>query len=371
MKTNFRIFRNIFLTAVFSASGLLLNFADAQNMVAKLTDAEIRTILPILKNEVTGLDNLVKGMETDRNLNYQLFRDIQSGKTDPLDWLKKHSKHILVPPEAKYEPACSRAVSLGPAQLSSTQELEEVKPGAVPTAIFTFGKDLSWVNKQLLGENITMESYERFLQNVYDADDKGYEEIKSILSRTIAFYTKNGFQASYESSFDGPSSTTAIFYHPEDEGYVSGNVYHIDFKLFQPDYLEIGKMCHQHPAGPSIEIRAEPKLLEKLFSSSGDNNVTDANTKNSLKKAGISEDRYAMVKISLLNARTDSENPDAIEVPSFDFTPTTAEEKEMAKAFAALKEDALARKSNVTIYNKFKAELDPILDILQLQMYLP
>jgi len=340
-------------------------------MVAKLTDAEIRTILPILKNEAAGTKSLVNGMETERNLNYKLFLDIQSGRTDPLDWLKQHSKHILVPPEAKYEHACSRAVSLGPAQISSSQELAEVKPGAVPTAIFTFGKDLTWVNKQLLGENITQESYERFLQNVYRIDDKGYAEIKAILNRTITFYSKNGFQASYESTADGPSGTTAIFYHPEDEGYISGKVYHIDFKLFQPDYLEIDKMCHQHPAGPSIEIRAEPKLLEKLFSTPVDNNSTDVNTKNSLNKAGISEDRYAMVKTSLMMARVDSENPDGIEVPSFDFTPTTDEEKEMAKTFAALKEDALARKSNVLIYNKFKAELDPILDSFPQGIYHP
>jgi len=63
-----------------------------------------------------------------------------------------------------------------------------------------------------------------------------------------------------------------------------------------------------------------------------------------------------------MKARADSEYPDGIEVPEINFTPTTAEEKENAKIIAAIKEDALARKSNVAFYLKHKAELEPVVE---------
>jgi len=360
----------MFVAVLILVSPLLQVQVQAQEMmVAKLSDSELSAVLPILKAEVTGYAKLTNAVASEQDRRYQLFLDIKSGKTDPLDWLKQHSKHILVPPEAKYEPACSRAVSLGISLLLGEQELVELKSGAVPTAVFTLGKEISSVNKQLLGENITQESYERFMQNLYNIDAQSYVDIKSILDRTIGFYTKNGFYASYETTEDGPSRTTAIFYHPEDEGYVSGNIFHLDVKLFDPNYPETAKQCRQHPLGPSIEIRAEYKLLDKIFSSPDYGKTTDENTRNSLRKAGITEDRYALIKASLVRARTDSENPDAIEVPDFDFVATTEEEKEIAKTIAQMKADALARKNNITIYNKFKAELDPILDILQQYMY--
>jgi hypothetical protein len=272
----------------------------------------------------------------------------------------------MVPPEAKYEPACSRAVSLGGfiplGGTNDDQRPEELPQGTVPTAIFTLGKEIRSVNKQILGETITQESFERFWESTNILNDQDYADIKIILDRAIGFYKKNGFISNYVTLEDGPSSTEARFCHPEDEGYISGNIYHLDLMLYNPNHPENVKQCRQHPVGPTIEIKAEYKLIDKLFSSPDFSKSSDENTKNSLRKAGITEDRYALVKGSLKQARTDSENPDAIEIPDFEFVPTTQEEKETAKIIAQLKADALARKSNALIYLKFKAELDPILD---------
>ena len=329
-------------------------------MVAKLTESELSAVLPILKAEVAGTTKAIDAFASEMDRKRQLYIDIKSGKTDPLDWLKQHSKHILVPPEAKYETACSRAVSLG--GIIYDQGPDETPLGVLPTAIFTLGKEIRSVNKQILGETITQESFERFWANTNNLNDKDYADIKTILDRAIGFYKKNGFVSNYVTLEDGPSSTEAMFYHPEEEGYISGNIYHVDLALYNPNYPENVKQCRQHPVGPTIEIKAEYKLIDKLFSSPDFATSTDENTKNSLRKAGITEDRYALIKGSLKQARTDSENPDAIEVPDFDFTPTTAEEKETAKIIAQMKADALARRSNVPLYIKFKTELDPILD---------
>jgi len=335
-------------------------------MAAKLTESELTAVLPILKAEIEGITKASDAYTSEVDRKRQLYLDIKSGKTDPLDWLKQHSKHILVPPEAKYEPACSRAVSLGGfTPLGGTdddQRTEEVPQGTQPTAIFTLGKEIRSVNKQILGETITQESFERFWGSTNILNDQDYADIKTILDRVIGFYKKNGFISNYVTLEDGPSSTEARFYHPEDEEYISGNIDHLDLMFYNPNRPENVKQCRQLPAGPRIEIKAEYKLIDKLFSSPDLSKSRDENTKNSLRKAGITEDRYALIQSSLCQARTDSENPDAIEVPEFDFVPTTEEEKATAKIFAQLKADALARKSNIPIYLKFKAELDPILD---------
>jgi hypothetical protein len=325
--------------------------------------------LPILKAEASSITESVDAYAAQTEGGNQLFLDIKSGKTDPLDWLKQHAKHIIVPPEAKYEPACSRAVSLGGIiALGGTKDDESqegLPQGTLPTAIFTLGKEIRSVNKQILGETITQESFTRFWESTNILNDQDYAYIKIILDRTIGFYKKNGFISNYVTLEDGPSSTKAGFYHPEDEGYISGNIYHLDLKFYNPNYPENVKQCRQHLVGPTIEIKAEYKLIDKVFSSPDQGKSTDENTKNGLRKAGITEDRYALIIVSLIQARTDSENPDAIEVPDFDFVPTTPEEKETVKIIEQLKADALARKSNVPIYNKFKAELDPVLDKIQ------
>jgi len=360
-------FYSIFLI-FFGAS--IVPVISQEIMVAKLTESELKIVLPIIKEEVTGYGKQVKDYASERDSRYQLLLDIKSGKIDPLEWLKQHSRHILVPPDAKYEPACSKAASLGIFAILSESELAESKPGVTPTAIFTLGKEIRSIDKKVLGQNITMESHEKFFKQVLSISEQDYAEIKSIIDRVISFYSKNGFYARYGTLEDGESRTTAIFYHPDDEGYISGTIYHLDSKLYDPNYSEATIQCWlQHPAGPSIEIKAEDKLLDKVFSTSGSGENINENVIRSLQKAGISRERYDLIKLSLIRARADSENPDAIEVPEIDFVPTTDEEKEIAKTINQMKADALARKNNIVIYNKFKNEVDPILDILQQFMY--
>ena len=341
-------------------------YASAQlNTVIKLTESDMSTLFPILKAETAGFTKTFNAIASSSDRRYQLFLDIKSGKTDPLEWLKQHSKHFIVPPEAKYEPACSRAVSLGSFAMMSDQELAEAKlmVSAIPTAIFSLGREIRTLSGLPAAANATQESYENIMQKLGSLTEQDYADIKAVMDKAIAFYTRNGFKAGYDILEDGPSRTTAHFSHPEEDGLISGKIYHFDPGLFNPYYPETVKQCRQHIAGPSIEIKAEFSLLDKVFSSGGEINL-DENTRNSLKKAGISEERYNLFKASLMKARIDSEYPDGIEVPEIDFTPTTAEEKEDAKIIAAMKEDALARKSNVAFYLKHKTELDPVVEIL-------
>jgi hypothetical protein len=331
-------------------------------MIAKLTESELSAVLPILKAEASSITESVDAYAAQTEGGNQLFLDIKSGKTDPLDWLKQHSKNIIVPPGAKYLSECSRAVSIRLSELLLKND-PDLKLSAVPMAIFAFGKDLPSINKNLLGENITSEDYYKLIENPYDASDPGVDKLRLFIKETELFYRNKGFSIHY-SDFVPPGTLFSI-YHPEDEGLIAGNMNIFDWTLLDPSYPDALKQCRSYILGPVIEINAEPKLLNNSNDSPDSGNSIDIKTRDALKNAGISEDRYALIKVSLVRARIDSENPDAIEVPEFDFVPTTEDEKELAKAIEIVKADALARKSNVPIYNKFKAELDPVLDKIQ------
>jgi hypothetical protein len=341
-------------------------FAQYQEIVAKLTEAELRTVIPIMKADAAQYTNYVELTEKLTELKYQLFLDIQSGKTDPLEWLKQYTKNIIVPPGAIYLPDCSREESIKGWEVYMEDKESGGKPTAAPTAIFTFGKDFPAINKHLLGDNITNESYNKFTANPYDATNPGFEKMRSFIKDADSFYTKNGFSIHYSDFL--PVATAFSFSHPVDEELISGFLNMFDWTFLDPSHPDVLKQCRSYIMGPVIEIRAKNELLDKFFDSLADNNSNDENKGISLKKAGITEDRYALIVNSLLMVRRDSENPEGIEVPFLDFTPTTQEEKELAKVVEMMRHDALARKDNVKLYNKFRTELDPILDILEKYM---
>ncbi len=337
-------------------------------MVAKLSESELAAVLPVLKAETSENDKFINAIVSQQDRHYSLFLDINSGKTDPLEWLKKYSKHIIVPQGSRYLPACSREVSVKSKELFKDSE-SLLKPSAVPTAVFTFGKDFPAINKGFFGETMTNEKYSKLLENPYNTTDPSVDELRVFIKDVNSFYTKNDFYVDYSPWGFLPVGTAFSFYHREDEEHIAGSINIFDFSLLDPSYPEVLKQCKQYVMGPVIEIHAESKLLDEIFSNQDNIIPVDENTRNSLKKAGITEERYALIKVSLMMARADSENPDAIEVPDFEFVPTTEEEKETARIIGQMKADALARKSNVIIYNRHKAELDPILDMMPHELY--
>ena len=65
-------------------SGWLHASAVAQLLTPKLSESEIRSVIPILKAEIAGYGQLEKRIETERDARQALFNDIKSGKIDPL-----------------------------------------------------------------------------------------------------------------------------------------------------------------------------------------------------------------------------------------------------------------------------------------------
>ena len=346
-------------------SGILIDSVLSQVITTKLTENEINAVIPILKAEIAGFKQLEGDIKTDQDAHKALFEAIKSGKTDPLDWLKQHSKYIIVPPEAVYEPAVSRAVSIRGWDMPGMEEAgANARYNVVPTAIFTFGKEIHAINKHLLGKKITFESYQRFLENTFKMDDPSYPDIRGILDKVLSFYSQKGFSTHYSMS---GNSVLLYPYNAEDE--ISGVVWQVQFDLFDPTYPDVVKNSRSHPMGPSIEIKAGDKLMEKVFTPTDTKVGTDnVNIKNNLKKASITEDRYAEIKTALIMARNDSEYPPE-ESALPDFTPSTSEEKQIIQEIEIMNKEVRLRNDNVKIYLKNKAELDPILDVLQQYRY--
>lgn len=342
----------------------------SQELTPKLSESEIKAVIPILKMEISGYDQLEKNIATEHNAHLELINGIKSGKIDPLEWLKQHSKYVIVPPGVVYQPACSRAASIAGWQRiieeSDSEVIANLRPNVQPTAIFTFGKGIRAINKNALikrSKNIDISS-----ENKYDINDPSYKEMRSILENARNFYSKNGFSADYDMSGDN------IMFEPRDaEGEISGVIVQVYYDAFAPDFPDVMKNCASLPIGPTIEIKAGDKLMEKVFRSIEVKIGTDdENIKKSLRAAGITEDHYAEIKGALIATRANSEMLEEQEPEPLKFTPTTPEEKkamqEYDKTVQIMKEEIRTKKNNIQIYKKYKADLDPILDILQKYM---
>jgi hypothetical protein len=352
--------------------GLLYTFAVAQSLTPKLTESEIRSVIPILKIEIAGYDQLEKAVKMERDARLALINGIKSGKIDPLNWLEQHSKYVMVPPGAIYEPACSRAVSIaGWEGIMEQQPTEEdianiTTPPVRPKAIFTFGKEIPAINKNALikrSKNIDISG-----ESMFDVNNPSYQEMRSILENTRSFYSKRDFSANYSISGDA-----VIFYPTYAEGEISGVVLEMYYDAFDPNFTDVRKNCMSLPVGPTVEIEAGDKLMEKVFKPGKTQvGMDDDNIKRNLQKAGITEERYAEIKAALIAARANSESPEEQELTALDFTPMTSEEKQAAreyeKAVQIMKEEIRAKKNNIQLYTKYKADLYPILDILQKYM---
>jgi hypothetical protein len=160
-----------------------------------------------------------------------------------------------------------------------------------------------------------------------------------------------------------------VGFSPSDaEGELSGIVWHVQIDLFDPLYPDVAKNSRSHPMGPSIEIKAGDKLMEKAFKTTGIKVGTDdIAISSALQKAGITEDRYGEIKGALIMARSGSEGPEEQE-PTLDFKPSSPEEKRVAQEIEMMKKEIRVKKDNIRLYLKYKAELDPILDKLQKYM---
>jgi hypothetical protein len=157
--------------------------AWGQMTVKRLTDADVKRTLPVMKAEAAetqaGLKQLGQEMEQAAKRGEeaeQRIKDLEAGKLDPLAYLKQHSKYVTVPPSAVYKPKLSRVASLW--------EYGD------PVAVFSYGINSEAAGKLARGGEATAIQLVNF-GDIYRGP--AGQKIKAAEDEFKSFYTAKGF----------------------------------------------------------------------------------------------------------------------------------------------------------------------------------
>jgi hypothetical protein len=311
--------------------------AWGQMTVPRLTDADVKRIIPVMKAEAAQTQADLKQLEQDVKrgeeyfqLREQLLKDMETGKVDPLAYLKQQSKYILAPPSAVYKPKLSRYVSVN------------LYYGD-PTAVFSYGIEASETLKTLArgGEAAAVQLVT--FGDVYNGPNG--KKIKAVYDEFVSFYTAKGFSHWWSETMleygcvspDGRAG--AVFWHP--------NIY--------AGIINVENI----PDGPIL-------LLGVAFSSSADERPRPMGSRvpmskeTALRLIGMSEEEYGEYVGALVMARNDAADPSAIDPANMGLDFEGPVDPETAKALKEMRVFYELRRQNMLIYKKYAAVLDPL-----------
>jgi hypothetical protein len=296
---------------------------SAQVFDKPLTDADLEKLLPLLAAEAVDQSRRDEQAERDaaaerarQAARSALVREIAGSQVDPLAWLRQKTPHTVVPSTARYEAACSRAVS---------QQAGNV------AAVFTFGVAApdSWiaVARGSSGPPPTPAGA---------ATRPRAAAAESVAPQTRSFYSARGFkpqgeQAAFAWGFLSP------------DGLITATVHGVNPHHALP-------ACQALASGPAITLDAAPKA----FGPSAPAGRRAGALREALTKAGLDDVEYQSLRFQAIQARNDARNPSSFEVER----PVG-----VIAGDAAAREKAV-RTQNVAWYWRFAAKLDPLLDRL-------
>jgi hypothetical protein len=324
-------------------------FASARAAERPLTDADIERWLPRLRAEAAAFTKSVReARETSSVIasraaeQEKLYADIESGKTDPLAWLRAHTRHAVVPDRAVYNAACSRAITM---------------EGVPVTAVFTFNMESPYrdlLRRAAAGDAAAVDEFNT---------RRGEEEIgersaeaqatRKFITGILLFYYNRGFVDAQVldrpvtvNFLVSPDSSVAVTIWEENaySGLLPRNII---------------RTCSALPTGPLIEITYEVKrgVDEAGGAAAAQAGAGEAGAGST---AGEKSDPdYERVKEALFLARMDAANPSALEFE----IPADAPAEAKAE-LAALAAEFAVRKANVIVYKRHEAELAPVFKAL-------
>jgi hypothetical protein len=312
---------------------LTFAFASMRTTERPITDADVERYLPRLRADADAMESAIqKSMEVSAAIeskvarDEEFFADIESGKTDVLEWIRQQTEYALIPPGAVYSAECSRTVT---------------GDSAVPTAIFTLGKESPYrdlLRRATAGDSEALAKYQRL---------RGEEEIgernpaaqanNDLVAKTVSFYKDHEFVE--PESMDRPGIVTWLV--PPDPS-VLVSVWDVNpYAGVLP--RNILPTCSALPTGPTIEIEIRT--------------VPEEEAPIAAEAEGLSDPEYERVKVALIMARIDAADTSAltIEIPP-DAPPAVKAE------LAAMQAEYAVRLANVAVYRRHEAVLAPILE---------
>jgi hypothetical protein len=320
-----------------------MSFATAYAIERPLTDADVARYLPRLRAEAAAFTkNVREGREVTAAIvsrseeNEKLYTDIASGKVDVLEWLRAQSEYVLIPEGTLYSAECSRAVT---------------GEGAVPTAVFTFGKESPYrdlLRRAASGDEGALAEFNT-RRGEEEARKRTTEEqaTHDFVAGTIAFYRGRGF-------VDAEGSMLSIFITalvaPDRRVNVTVSEANYYCGLLPRD---TPPACSSLPTGPLLEI----SLAGESGADAAGAAANDTLAADTAKEKPDPE--YVRVKEALLLARIDADNLSQLEIEIPPDAPAEAK-----AAIASVAAEFAVRKANVLMYKRHEVELAPILDAL-------
>ena len=300
----------------------------AQYYERPLTEQDLQRVLPVLRADKAGTERLARqaadreALELERaNRRQQAVALIAAG-TDPLEWLTGLATKATTPSTARYEAACSRALTAS---------------GGVPSAVFTFGiaAPSSWLAVWKARDRSIPIGDRSQAAAKPGAQQPGATRPEQVAQQTRTFYSSREFEyqgelAPFEWQFLAPDRK------------LSATVMGVNV---------LGRVdaCRDLPSGPMVVLKAEGQAFAKAPVQPGP--ATNRELAAARDAAGFSEAEYLNLKLQLLAARADAQDPARLK-------PAAAATEEQQKPLAI-------RRENAEFYRRHAVVLDSLLAALQ------
>jgi hypothetical protein len=317
-------FRNLMTTALI----LVLAAGGLHAEERQLNDADIQKLKPILQAEAATL--------TASQALSQRIEEARSGFSgDPLEFFRSRTR-VDVPEGAKYEPRCSRAAS-----------------AAGPLVILTFGRNIDcyhrtwrdWARTTKRGpdENLQAPTISQDCRSEGERTLTFLEALREKLQKKGYTVLEWGEASRQLARADGQLAIELEPYNRYDRA-ESGHKHPLNAIESAQAREAALTACSSIPSGPIIVIRPGEYYVMTGASSTS----LDA----ALKKAGLSEKDYEVLKEALFLARMD------VEMGTLQAAEAAAGgDPDMRRALAA-------RQANANLYRKHAIQLGPLLDAL-------
>ncbi len=313
--------RKIFAAFLLVACTALL----AQVYDRPLTEQDIRRLTPILQADKTGAARLAKqaqereALEAERAKARQAAVEKIDAGLDPFEWLTQISRDVTTPSTARYEAACSRA------HPAASQD---------PSAVFSFGIPAppAWLRVwHARDESVPIGDRTQSSERP-GAPRPGATRPEQVVQQTRAFYSSRQYQ--YEGE---PAPFEWQFLTPDR---------HVSATVMGVNVLGRTEPCRALPTGPTILFKAEGEAFVKGPQKTPA--TTNWELAEALQRVGIGESDYLNLKLQLLNAQADAQDPSRLAGT----TPATDEQRKALEI----------RRQNAEFYRTHEKTVAPLLE---------
>lgn len=272
-----------------------------------LTEQDLQRLAPVLRAEKAGAARAARqaterqALEQKRGTEKRQAVGVIAEGTDPLAWLSERSANAVAPSTARYDAACSHAL---------TQSAGD------PSAVFSFGiaAPPTWLAVWKARDTSVPIADRGPTADKPGAQRPGATRPETVVQQTRAFYSGRGF------AYQGEPAPFEWQYLASDRL--------VNVTLMGVNVLGRVEACRALANGPTIVVKAEGEAFAKGPVRAASN--TSRELADALDAAALREEEYLNLKEQLRSAQADAKDPSRLSVP-----PSATEEQRKALAIRA------------------------------------